>query len=51
VWLPQHMAVKLDARVALLKEFNIEQETTYRDYKKFRADTKVVPVGEVPEQH
>ena len=51
VWLPQHMAVKLDARVALLKEFNIEQDTTYRDYKKFRADTKVVPVGEVPEQH
>jgi hypothetical protein len=45
------MAVKLDARVALLKEFNIEQDTTYRDYKKFRADTKVVPVGEVAEPH
>jgi hypothetical protein len=51
VWLPQHLAVKLDARVALLKEFNIEQDTTYRDYKKFRADTKVVPVGEVAEPH
>jgi hypothetical protein len=49
VWLPQHMAVKVDARVALLKEFNVEQETTYRDYKKFRADTKIVPVGEVTE--
>jgi hypothetical protein len=49
VWLPQHVAVKVDARVALLKEFNIEQDVTYRDYKKFRADTKVVPVGEVPE--
>jgi hypothetical protein len=51
VWLPQHLAVKLDARVALLKGFNIEQDTTYRDYKKFRADTKVVPVGEVAEPH
>jgi hypothetical protein len=51
VWLPQHMAVKVDARFALLKEFNIEQDTTYRDYKKFRADTKVVPVGEVAEPH
>jgi hypothetical protein len=51
VWLPQHMAVKLDARVALLKEFNIEQDVTYRDYKKFRADTKLVPVGEVAEPH
>jgi hypothetical protein len=49
VWLPQHVAVKLDARVALLKEFNIEQKVTYRDYKKFRTDTKVVPVGEVVE--
>ena len=51
VWLPQHMAVKVDARVALLKGFNIEQVTTYRDYKKFRTDTKVVPVGEVAEPH
>jgi hypothetical protein len=46
VWLPQHMAVKLDVRVALVKEFNVEQDTTYRDYRKFRADTKIVPVGE-----
>lgn len=49
VWLPQHMTVKVDARIALLKGFNIEQDTTYRDYKKFRTDTKIVPVGEVPE--
>ena len=49
VWLPQHVAVKVDARVALLKEFNIEHDVTYRDYKKFRADTKVVPMGEVAE--
>lgn len=49
VWLPQHMAVKLDARVALLKEFNLERDVTYRDYKKFRADTKLVLGGEVAE--
>jgi len=49
VWLPQHMAVRVDARVALLKEFNIALDTAYRDYKKFRADSKVVPVGEVTE--
>jgi hypothetical protein len=45
VWLPQHMAVKLDARVALLKGFNVEQDTSYRDYKKFRTDSRVVPVS------
>jgi hypothetical protein len=48
VWLPLHMAVKLDARVALLKGFNLEQDTSYRDYKKFRTDSKVVLGGVVP---
>lgn len=48
VWLPRHVAVKLDARVALLANINLEEDVTYRDYKKFRADTKIVPVGEQP---
>ena len=46
VWLPRHVALKVDVRVALLKNFNIEADVTYRDYKKFRTDTKIVPVGE-----
>ena len=46
VWLPQHMAVKVDVRLALLKNFDIEQDVTYRDYKKFRSDTHIVPLGE-----
>ncbi len=51
VWLPRHVAVKVDVRVALLKNFNLEADVTYRDYKKFRTDTKIVPVGELQEQH
>ncbi len=51
VWLPRHVAVKVDVRVALLKSFNLEADVTYRDYKKFRTDTKIVPVGELQEQH
>lgn len=47
VWLPQHVDVKVDVRLALLKNFNVEDDITYRDYKKFRTDTKIVPVGEV----
>lgn len=47
VWLPQHMAVNIDVRLALLKNFNIDQDVTYRDYKKFRTDTKITPLGEV----
>ena len=50
VWLQQHVAVKVDARVALLKDFNIDVDVTDRDYKKFRTDSKIVNVGEMPSQ-
>ncbi len=46
VWLPQHIAVKIDVRLALLKNFDVEDDITYRDYKKFRTDSKIIPVGE-----
>jgi hypothetical protein len=42
VWLPQHVEVKLDARLALLKGLNIDFDTTYRDYKKFRSDSRLI---------
>jgi hypothetical protein len=45
VWLQRHVAVKVDARVALLKDFNLDVDVTDRDYKKFRTDTKIVPIG------
>jgi len=47
VWLPQSLSFKLDARVALLKGFRMEDEQTFRDYKKFRTDAKVTGIGEV----
>ncbi len=47
VWLPQHISFKFDARVALFKEYNEEDEEAFRDYKKFRATAKIVGVGEV----
>src|SRR5258707_204048 len=50
VWLPKHFALKVDIRLALLKNFNVEMEQTYRDYKKFRATAKVVSIGDVPEK-
>lgn len=46
VWLQQHVAVKVDARLALLKDFNIEVDVSDRDYKKFRTDTKIVPIAD-----
>jgi hypothetical protein len=49
VWLPRHVTLKLDARLALLKGLNISEDVTFRDYKKFRTDTKIVPVAEEQE--
>lgn len=52
VWLPKHIALKLDARV-LFKGLNDESDVTFRDYKKFRTATRVVPVEpqENPKTH
>ncbi len=47
VWLPKHINVKVDARLALLRNFNVEEDIQYRDYKKFRAEAKIVGIGEV----
>jgi hypothetical protein len=44
VWLQQHIAVKVDARIALLKDLDVEVDVSDRDYKKFRTDTKIVPI-------
>jgi hypothetical protein len=50
VWLPKHEAVRLEARIALLKNFRLDEDTTYRDYKKFRTNSKIVSMGEVQEE-
>ena len=48
VWLPKHVAFHIDIKLALLKNYNEDVEQTYRDYKKFRTDTKIMVVGEIP---
>ncbi len=47
VWLPQHLSAKVDARVALLKNFDVDIEQSFRDYKKFRTSSKIIGMGEV----
>ncbi len=46
VWLPQHVGLHIDVRLALLKNYNEDVEQTFRDYKKFRTESKVTVVGE-----
>ena len=47
VWLPKHVNVKMDARIALLKNFDAEYVITFRDYQKFQTDAVIQPLGEV----
>lgn len=47
VWLPRQLDFKINLRLALLKSFNMDAEQTFRDYKKFRTDSKIVGIGEV----
>lgn len=46
VWLPKLVQLHFDARVALFKSYDEDVELTYRDYKKFRTDTKITVIGE-----
>ena len=48
VWLPKHVQSHLDVRIALLKNYDEDIEQTFRDYKKFRTDTRITVVGEQP---
>jgi hypothetical protein len=47
VWLPRHLAVHVDVRLALVKNYNVEQDVTYKDYKKFHTASKIVGMEEV----
>lgn len=49
VWLPKDVEVKIDVRLALLKNFNVAESQAYKDYKKFHTDTKIV-VGEAQDK-
>ena len=46
VWLPKHVAAQVGARLVLLKSVNEDVEETFRDYKKFRTDSKITVMGE-----
>jgi hypothetical protein len=49
VWLPQHIEIKVDARLGLLMGLNMDLDFTFRDYKKFRSDSKLIVETEQPD--
>jgi hypothetical protein len=46
VWLQKHVEVKIDVRVALLKNLNVEVDVADSNYKKFGSSTKITTLGE-----
>jgi len=47
VWLPRRVDLRLDAKVALLKNYNLEEDITYANYKKFHSASRIVGMEEV----
>jgi hypothetical protein len=47
VWLPRQLTAKVDVRLALLKNFDVDIEQSFRDYKKFRATSRVLAVEDI----
>ena len=47
VWLPRRVALRVDARLALLKNFNVDEEISYKDYRKFHAASRITGMEEV----
>src|SRR5579871_3951977 len=46
VWLPSHILVHGDARLAYIKKVHAEIELTYRDYRKFQSDSRIITTTE-----
>jgi len=42
VWLPAHISVRANARLAYLRKLREELDITYRDYRKFQTDSRIV---------
>ncbi len=48
IWLPVHATTHADARLGLIKKFHADVEVTWKDYKKFQTDSRILPAEETP---
>jgi hypothetical protein len=42
VWLPSQISIKASARLGIFKRLRVEEDTTYRNYRKFQTDSRMV---------
>lgn len=51
VWLPSHVHVSFDARLALVKSLRRAIDISFSDYRKFQSDSRIVFTSSTPESH
>jgi hypothetical protein len=44
VWLPQHISVAASARLGVFKKLRVQEDTTYKNFRKFQTDSRLVAV-------
>lgn len=42
VWLPRQISISASARIGLFKKLRVEEDTTYRNYRKFQTDSRMI---------
>ena len=42
VWLPQHIAIAASARLGVFKKLRVQEDTTYKNFRKFQTDSRLV---------
>lgn len=42
VWLPRWISITASARLGIFKQLRVQQETTYRNFRKFQTDSRIV---------
>jgi hypothetical protein len=44
VWLPQRISITASARIGIFKKLRVQEDTTYRNFRKFQTDSRIVAV-------
>ena len=44
VWLPQRISITASARIGIFKKLRVQEDTTYKNFRKFQTDSRMVAV-------
>jgi len=44
VWLPRWISIAASARIGIFKKLRVQEDTTYKNFRKFQTDSRMVAV-------